>query len=310
MSSQSHRGSFGTSDWLVSAFKSNPEGLLLLAAGCALLLRRGSSAAPSGSSGTSATLYGGDPLYGDGRHPGSRYGGGPPRRSQGSDWGVTESMSRVAEGAREYASDVSEYASDLTGKVSRTASSYVSSAAGYADEARRTIVDHSERLAEQAQSTLQGTMERVLKEQPLAVALVGLAAGAAVAAAFPATQIERQTLGAAGEKLSEVAATAGEALNKGASRAGERLVSAAEERGLNVDGLKEVARDVAGAFGSALGSERSDQASEATRSQSGSLGTAQSGSDRGAGERSNQPGKPQGSSYAGTGRPGSGSTST
>ena len=32
-----------TSDWLVGAVKSNPEGLLLLAAGCALLLRSGGS---------------------------------------------------------------------------------------------------------------------------------------------------------------------------------------------------------------------------------------------------------------------------
>jgi hypothetical protein len=33
----------GTGDWLMGAVRSNPEGLLLLAAGCALLLRSGSS---------------------------------------------------------------------------------------------------------------------------------------------------------------------------------------------------------------------------------------------------------------------------
>jgi hypothetical protein len=37
-------------------------------------------------------------------------------------------------------------------------------------------------------------------------------------------------------------------LSKAASAAGERLMSAAEERGVNAEGLKEVARDVAGSF--------------------------------------------------------------
>ena len=40
-------------------------------------------------------------------------------------------------------------------------------------------------LGRQAQSTLQGGMERVLRDQPLAVAVAGLAAGAAVAASSP-----------------------------------------------------------------------------------------------------------------------------
>ncbi len=53
-----HRDAQGTGDWIMGAVKSNPEGLLLLAAGCALLLRSGASGrsahAPerSGSTGT------------------------------------------------------------------------------------------------------------------------------------------------------------------------------------------------------------------------------------------------------------------
>ena len=83
----------------------------------------------------------------------------------------------------------------------------------------------------------------------MAVAIAGLAAGAAVAAAFPATRMERETLGPAGQRLSEAASSAGERLSEAASAAGERLMSVAEEKGLNAAGVKEVARDVADTFG-------------------------------------------------------------
>ena len=43
MTYHSHRDAQGTGDWIMGAVKSNPEGLLLLAAGCALLLRSGAS---------------------------------------------------------------------------------------------------------------------------------------------------------------------------------------------------------------------------------------------------------------------------
>ena len=66
MNSYSNSSSFGSADWLMSAVKKHPEGLLLLAAGCALLLRSGSASA-QGSQGSgqyqrysgSQTGYGG-----------------------------------------------------------------------------------------------------------------------------------------------------------------------------------------------------------------------------------------------------------
>ena len=42
MNNNSNTGGL-SADWLMSAVKKNPEGLLLLAAGCALLFRTGSS---------------------------------------------------------------------------------------------------------------------------------------------------------------------------------------------------------------------------------------------------------------------------
>jgi hypothetical protein len=211
----------------MSAVKKNPEGLLLLAAGCALLFRTRTSRSRQWSHGYQSYPSG------QGQH-------GPRmehRGSGGKDWEMPEGMSRAADTAREYASNVGK-------TVGETARSYASAAGEYADHASQTIRDQSGRIAEQTQSMI----ERIVREQPLAVAIAGAAAGAALAAAFPSTRMERETLGPTGKRLSEAATSAGEKLSKAASAAGERLMSAADERGVNAEGLKEVARDVAGSF--------------------------------------------------------------
>ncbi|MGA6964248.1 MAG: hypothetical protein WBZ51_11575 [Xanthobacteraceae bacterium] len=216
-----------SADWLMSAVKKNPEGLLLLAAGCALLFRTRTSRSRQWSHGYQSYPSG------QGQH-------GPRmehRGSGGKDWEMPEGMSRAADTAREYASNVGK-------TVGETARSYASAAGEFADHASQTIRDHSGRIAEQTQSMI----ERIVREQPLAVAIAGAAAGAALAAAFPSTRMERETLGPTGKRLSEAATSAGEKLSKAASAAGERLMSAADERGVNAEGLKEVARDVAGSF--------------------------------------------------------------
>ena len=98
MSNHSNRGILGSSDWLMGAVKKNPEGLLLLAAGCALLMRSGrswtGSASPSASS--SRELSGHQPYHRT--EPGAR-------GERGHDWSVTDGISRTAETARDYASE-------------------------------------------------------------------------------------------------------------------------------------------------------------------------------------------------------------
>lgn len=200
MNNSRNKAGTGTAEWLMNTAKRNPEGMLLLAAGCALLLRNDSS--------------------------------------RGEQRSHTRDVSRATDAVSNAASAVSE-----------TADHFVSKAGEYADDARRSIVDQSTRMVERGQTVV----ERIVHEQPLAVAIAGLAAGAAVAAAFSATQVERQTLGPAGQRVSDMVSTAGERLNEAASAVGERLMDVAEEKGLNADGLREVARDVAGTFGKSLG---------------------------------------------------------
>jgi hypothetical protein len=220
-----------TGDWLLGAVKKNPEGLLLLAAGAALLMRK------SGALGSSSAI------------------------GQRSGHSQTDSFTKAAAGVKDYAADVSEQAK-------QTVSSVASSASGYADQARRTVSEQSDRVMKQAQSTFQGTVDRVLQDQPLAVALAGIAAGAAIAAAFPATDFEKEMLGPIGEQVSDAANRVGEQLKDATAKAGETLKNAADEKGLNPNGMKEVASEVAGAFsnsmtgGSGSGGDKSAQTSQ------------------------------------------------
>jgi hypothetical protein len=104
----------------------------------------------------------------------------------------------------------------------------------------------------QAQSAIQQTFGRVLNEQPLAIAVAGIAAGAAIASVFPASDFEKETLGPIGDQVSEAAVRVGEQLKEATATAGQTLKGAAEQRGLNAGGLKEVASEVADAFSSSM----------------------------------------------------------
>jgi hypothetical protein len=243
----------GSAGWLVSTVTKNPEGLLLLAAGCALLLR---------SASTKNVRSGAQWTQRDG--------------SRNDRWQMPESVSQMADTARDYASEVGQTVSQVGQAVGEKADQYVTAAGEYADQARRAVVDQSGQLAEQAQSTV----ERIVRNQPFAVAVAGLAAGAAVAAAFPVTRMEQETLGSAGQKLADAAGSAGEKLSGAASAAGDRLMNAAEERGLSAGGLKEVARDVASAFEGSLSGDDKDKTTDRQSAKQDSVGQHSSGSGR------------------------------
>jgi hypothetical protein len=239
----------GAGGWLAGVVKNHPEGLLLLAAGCALLMRS--------SSGPSSPMSRGPHSYG--RNDSTQSGAEPRTQTVG------ERLSASAQSAGEYVSDIGE-------TVARTASGYASSVSGYADDVTRATVEGSGRLIQQAQSSVRDTISRVVQAQPVAVALVGAAAGAAVAAAFPASDLENRTLGPTGEQLRDAAGRAGEQLKGAATKAGQRLAAAADERGLNTEGLKEVARDVGETFSSALEGKDANQNTQSKSQSSSKLG--------------------------------------
>ena len=227
--------SFQAGDWLAGAARRNPEALLLLAAGACLLMRsRGSSSSRSPARSQ----------YRDIDH-GQQAGSGRTSSAGRTASNLRDGISRAADSAADYASDIKE-------RVSDTASAYADSISEFAHDTTRAVSERSSRLGRQAQSTLQDGVERVLRDQPLAVAVAGLAAGAAVAALFPSTEMEGRTLGGAREALTGAAGKAGEMVMDAAEKAKERLQSAAEERGFSSAGLKGLAGEVAESFTGAV----------------------------------------------------------
>jgi gas vesicle protein len=105
-----------------------------------------------------------------------------------------------------------------------------------------------------------------MREQPLAVALLGVAAGAVVAALLPSTKVEERTLGPAREALTEAARDMGENVVQSAKEAGEHLKQSAVERGLTSDGMKDMARDAADAFKSRMSGKVEKQGGNASGS--------------------------------------------
>lgn len=192
----------GASEWLLSVAMRNPEGLLLVAAGAVLLMRKGDSAERAGH----------------------------PERPTQTDETTTSVVG------------------DTTDSVFKTADRVVSSASDYAQRAKRMAGEGSDRLLRQAQSTYQDSKERVLRDNPLLVALAGVATGAILAAAFPPSDLEKQTIGPIGAQLNEAASDVSQQLKEAAGKAGEALMQATDEHDLNPDGLKELATDVASAF--------------------------------------------------------------
>jgi hypothetical protein len=145
-------------------------------------------------------------------------------------------------------------------------------------------------MARQAGSTLQSSAQAILREQPLAVAVAGFAVGAAVAAAFPPSEIERRHLGPTGERLKDAATKAGDQIKGAGIQAKEKLATVAEEHGLTAEGLKDMAQEVTEAFSDALSE---DQAASPQRSRSGpasgtSVSSAQASSQSGGSAGRNQ----------------------
>jgi gas vesicle protein len=259
MSSYLERDAYSQAgDWLFGTVRRNPEALLLMAAGCCLMMRRNRSSARGGMRGAHA----GD----EWDYRTSRASSQMRHASAEARDGLARAGERAADTAKtagEYGSQMkdriadtaSDYASQMKDRISETASSY----ADMADDARRRVVERSAQFTRQAQSTVHSSMQRVLREQPLAVAIAGLAAGAAVAAMFPTTELEDRAFGDAREKLRDVAEKTRDRVVDAAGKVGERLKSAAEERGLTSEGLKDVAGEVVDTFKGAMSGQSEEQ---------------------------------------------------
>jgi hypothetical protein len=239
-------------DWLLGTAKRNPEALLVLAAGCALLLRGGRG----GGSRASAPNR---------RWEQNDYRGGGDMRAGYADR-AARAAGEVGQSASDLKDRVSETAGSYASAVSDTARSYATSVADYAGSAGRAVAaqttdlaDRAAGFADQAGSVIRTQTNNVLQEQPLAVAVLGLAAGAALAALFPTSAMEQRTLGPARDAAADTVARVGESLKTAANVTGEHLKQRAAERGLSTEGIKEMAREAGQTFADKVSGKPEEQ---------------------------------------------------
>jgi hypothetical protein len=237
-----------TSQWLADAARSQPEALLLMAAGCALLMRTGHGAVDSVAARMAHSRDRGSATFQSATRPRDSVRDTVNETAEPVGSYTGDMAQRMGAAARDYGSTVA----DTMGDDAETARDYAENArraaARYAEDARRNVADTSERVMEQATYR---TAAEAIREQPALIAGLGLVAGAAIAALFPATEAERRTLGAARERIAEAVSETGEDPKEAASEAGEQVKQSAAERGLDAEGLKSFAREAAATFAGA-----------------------------------------------------------
>jgi hypothetical protein len=189
---------------VVDTIKDNPIPAALAGIGLGWLAMNMWSGAPNGAARTRGRVrgqyVGGQRYYGSGRmpYPNQRVSGGP------------------------------SFAEETQGALSRTADRAASAAGDAVDTVRETTAyyaDQVQRQAEQAGEFVQETWQ----ENPLTVAAVALAVGAAVGFALPQTRKENELMGEARDSLVEKAqGIAGDAMQQVRSAA-DQLADKAEQ---------------------------------------------------------------------------------
>jgi hypothetical protein len=232
-------------NWLITKVKQNPEAFLVMAAGCALLLR---------SVGSRSRETSHDP---NGRwNDRSRWEDMRDRTTDAARSVAADLQDRVKGTAAVVSEKASDYAASLTDNanaISERAAGYASNVSDQASDWGRHIANETARIGARAQSSLQDGLGQLIKEQPFAVAALGVAVGAAVAAFLPPTQAERDALRPVSDAAANAVNSGVNQIKDAVSATGDQLKDAAQRRGLNADGIKSMVREASQAFTDKLG---------------------------------------------------------
>jgi hypothetical protein len=230
-------------NWVVTKVKQNPEAFLVLAAGCALLLR------PAGAWRRGTGDFPND------RRDESRLNSIRDRTTAAARNVATDLQDRVKDTATAVSQKASDYAtalSDTAGAISEQATGYVASMSDQASDWGRSVADETARMGTRVRSSAQDGLSRMVKEQPLAVAAIGIAAGTAIAALLPPTRAERDAVRPLGDAAKEAVTTGLSQIKNAASATGDQLQDAAHRRGLSAEGIKDMAREATQTFAEKL----------------------------------------------------------
>lgn len=205
-------------DRVVQAVRQNPEGLLLLGAGVALMLRSVSTAvSETGASKRS------------GAHA-------PQRRGRLAFERPDEADKRNSSFGQTLSAGVSDAQDAVVGAAQNLGETV--------SELGQATADGARRLAGGARNSV----EDFIDTHPVSIGIAGVAAGCLAAAFLPTSRLETETLSPFGKQAVDAISNVGERVKDATVRAGEQLKDAAADRGLSKQGLSDVARDMASDF--------------------------------------------------------------
>ena len=149
-----------------------------------------------------------------------------------SDLGVTPATSAAT-------GDISDAVGNLKAKVGEVAGGVRDAASGAADHASQGLHDLGAQASSAGRKAVR-SFEDILQQEPLIFGALGLAAGVALGAAFPSTELEDKTFGAARDNLVDAGekklADVGQALNASGHAAFEAVKGEADRQGLAPEG--------------------------------------------------------------------------
>jgi hypothetical protein len=165
-----------------------------------------------------------------------------------SDFLQRTGLDRLPDAAKNTMNAAQDRLASAADAVRETGSDGIETATRMASEYAKSLPDSADVFG-----NVRGNLADMFKAQPLALGAIGLAIGAGIAAALPATDIENSYLGETSETLkSKAAEIAGDQIEKAASLAIDVVETVAEEarkEGLTMDGAKAAMSDLSGKVG-------------------------------------------------------------
>jgi hypothetical protein len=159
--------------------------------------------------------------------------------------GVRDAARSAGDKAREWRDTMADTGAQAWSRGSRTMADATEAATRAAstmqDRGTSALSDARERLAE------------LFEEQPLMLGAVGVAVGAAIAAALPETELESAYLGEASDQvksaLGEMASNEAERASTAAGKAADAAASEARRQGLTPDQIRAAAKEIPSKLG-------------------------------------------------------------
>ena len=163
---------------------------------------------------------------------------------------MTEAASKVSQGTEQLTASIGEKISRTTETARTMTSDAASTAAEMVSSGYRSGTEAAARAGEQvvqAGQRTQHTLVDTIERHPMIVGAIGLAIGAVIAAALPATRQESRILGDASAQLKskarELASEGVEAVKGAAGEVYEETLQHARDQGLSSEGLRESLKD-------------------------------------------------------------------